>query len=212
MKVKHTIIAPVGGENDTIFLGIKEFPTERIILVAEPDFLREAENIKKDLERFKIPTRVERLKGPVWEELFRIVHEVTSGINEQNVIINVASGRGLMNCAATSAAFVNGIKAFGMNDDGEIMVLPVLKFNYYKLLSERKMKLLMLLGKDECCSSLEQLSQLAKMSLSLVSYHINGNLKSEGMKQLGLVETKDVGGRIHVELTTLGKLLLKGYV
>ena len=210
--IKHTIIAPVGGESDTIFLGIKEFPTERVILIAEPDFLREAENIKTDLERFKIPTRVERLKGPVWEELFRIVHEITSGINEQNVIINVASGRGLMNCAATSAAFVNGIKAFGMNDEGEIMVLPVLKFNYYKLLSERKMKLLMLLGKDDCCSSLEQLSQMAKMSLSLVSYHINGNLKSEGMKQLGLVSTKDVGGRIHVELTTLGKLLLKGYV
>ncbi len=210
---KHIIIAPVGGESDTIFLGIKEFPTERVVLIAEPDHLREAESIKADLERFKIPTRVERVKGPIWEELFRIVHDITEHTpKETEVIINVASGRGITNCAATSAAFVNGVKAFGMTDEGQIMVLPVLKFSYYKLLSDRKMKLLMLLGEPDCCSSLENLSQRAKMSLSLVSYHINGNLKSEGLKQLGLVETKDVGGRIHVELTTLGKLLLNGYV
>jgi len=50
------------------------------------------------------------------------------------------------------------------------------------------------------------------MSLPLISYHVNGNLKSEGLKELGLVETKEIKGRVEVELTTLGRLLLKGYV
>jgi hypothetical protein len=50
------------------------------------------------------------------------------------------------------------------------------------------------------------------MSLSLVSYHINGNLKSDGLKQLGLVDTLEKNGRVQVQLTTMGNLLLKGYV
>ncbi len=210
---RYTIIAPVGGETDSLFLGIREFQTERVILMAEQDELREAERVKQDLERFKVPAAIMRMNGPVWEETFRIVHEVAQAPpNGTEVILDVASGRGVMNCAATSAAFVNGVKAFGINDKGEMMLLPVLKFSYFTMLSDRKMKLLALLAEDDCCASLEELGRKAKMSLSLVSYHINGNLKSDGLKQLGLIETKELGGRIHVELTTLGRLLLKGYV
>ena len=50
------------------------------------------------------------------------------------------------------------------------------------------------------------------MSLPLVSYHIHGNRKSEGLKELGLVETKEVKGRVEVTITMLGRLLLKGYI
>ncbi len=208
---KHLIIAPIGGEPDALFLGIKEFPTEKVILIA--DGHREAERIKHELERFKIPVIVQRIRGPLWEELFRIVHEIVEALPpEIEAIISVSSGRGMMNCAATSAAFINGIKAFSITDEGGLMLLPVLKFNYYAMLSDRKMKLLALLAEKGCCASLDELGKKAKMSLSLVSYHVNGNLKSEGLKQLGLAETKEVSGRVHVELTTMGKLLLKGYV
>lgn len=50
------------------------------------------------------------------------------------------------------------------------------------------------------------------MSLPLISYHINGNLKSEGLKDMGLVETAEKKGRIEIKLSTLGVLLLRGYV
>jgi hypothetical protein len=50
------------------------------------------------------------------------------------------------------------------------------------------------------------------MSLPLVSYHVNGTLKSEGLKQLGLVETTEQKGRVEVHLSTLGKLLVRGYI
>jgi len=210
---KYLIIAPLGGEPDAIFLGVREFPTKRVLLIADDDDLRDADRIKTDLERFKIPATIQRIKGPLWEELFRIVHETTEAVNGTlEPILNVSSGRCMTNCAATSAAFVNGIKAFSMNNKGELVVLPVLKFSYHTLLSDRKMKLLSLLSGDDCCASLDELGRKAKMSLSLVSYHINGNLKSKGLKQLGLVETKNVGGRMHVEPTTLGRLLLNGYI
>ncbi len=210
---KHVIIAPLGGPSETIFIGIKEFPTERVVLIARPDDLREAENIKKDLARFKVPAAIERINGPLWDETFRIVKEIAAATpKELEVLINVASGKEMMRCAATSASFVNGLKAFGVDEQGQVVLLPVLKFSYYTLLSDRKMKLLSLLAQEDCCASLEEISRRTKMSLSLVSYHINGNLKSEGLKQLGLIETAEQSGRVHVSLTTMGRLLLKGYV
>ncbi|MBI1978678.1 MAG: hypothetical protein HYS62_01290 [Candidatus Aenigmarchaeota archaeon] len=39
-----------------------------------------------------------------------------------------------------------------------------------------------------------------------------GNMKSEGLKTMGLVETEEKRGRIKVRLTELGRLLVKGYV
>ncbi|MBI4155584.1 hypothetical protein HY498_05905 [Candidatus Woesearchaeota archaeon] len=50
------------------------------------------------------------------------------------------------------------------------------------------------------------------MSMPLLSYHINGILKSEGLKQLGLIDVKEGKGSLVIELNTLGKLLVKGYI
>ncbi len=50
------------------------------------------------------------------------------------------------------------------------------------------------------------------MSLPLISYHINGNLKSEGLKTMGLVETKEEKGRVSVELTSMGRMIVRGYI
>ena len=210
---KHILIAPVGGNNETIFSAIREFPTQSVVIVAEEGKLKVAERVKRDLERFQVPSSIRQLEGPLWEETFRVVHEtVLQSPKEFEVIINVSSGTDLMRCAIASAAFVNGLKAFGVNEKGDIILYPVLKFSYYNLLSERKMRLLSLLSQEQQVSSLEELGRSANMSLSLVSYHINGNLKSDGLKQLGLVDTLEKNGRVQVQLTTMGNLLLKGYV
>ena len=50
------------------------------------------------------------------------------------------------------------------------------------------------------------------MSLPLISYHINGTLKSEGLEKMGLVETVEGKRKIKLGLTTLGKMLIRGYV
>ena len=69
-----------------------------------------------------------------------------------------------------------------------------------------------MLSKPDCCISLEELSKKTKMSLPLISYHINGNLKSEGLKKMGLVDTNEMIGRIEIKLSILGRMLLNGYV
>lgn len=210
--MKNIIIAPVGENSDSVFMGIREFHTHYLILIADHERKDYAEKLKKDLERFKIPTIIKQMDAAnMWEDLFRIVGETKKEFPDYEVIMNVSSGTNIVNCAATSAAFVNGIRAYGVEQD-RIVLLPVLKFSYYKLITDKKMDILRLLAQKDCCGSLEELSKKTGMSLPLVSYHINGNLKSEGLRDLGLVETIEVKGKLHIQLSTMGDLLVKGFV
>ncbi|MBN2518594.1 MAG: hypothetical protein JXB14_07115 [Candidatus Altiarchaeota archaeon] len=210
--MSYLIIAPVGDHMDALFVGIREFPTKKVVLVSPENRLQAAEGAKKDLEKFQIPVDIIPIKGNIWEETFRIVCEVKKANEKENIMINVATGDWTTRCAATSAAFVNGIKAFTVSDN-QIMLLPILKFSYYKILTERKMKILQTIHREQdCCSSLEELSKKTSMSLPLISYHINGNPKSEGLKEMGLVETTDKRGKTEIRLTTLGRMLMKGYI
>jgi len=208
---KKVVIAPVGDYMDALYIGIKEFPTERVILITPENMIEEAKKAQDELKKFNIPVQITEIKGNVWEEMFQKIAEIKAIEKDKDIIINTATGDRVSTCAATSAAFVNGLKAMSITD-GIAMMLPVLKFSYYNMLTDKKMEILKLLKKPDCCSSLEELSKKTKMSLPLISYHINGNLKSEGLKDMGLVETTENKGKIAIKLSTLGKLLIKGYV
>lgn len=210
--MKYVVVAPAGPNLDALYVGIKEVPTEKIYLIAEEKKIDYAEKAKKELEKFKIPVEIFQIEGDPWEEIFRSVAEIKKKEFGKQIIINVGTGDKDQSCAATSAAFVNGLKAFSIKRN-ELMMLPVLKFSYYKMLVDKKLQILSILFKDRnCCASLDELSKKTNMSLPLLAYHINGNMKSEGLKQMDLVETEEKGGRIQVKLTTLGKLIVKGYV
>lgn len=206
------MIAPVGPYIDALYLGIRDFPTEKVYLITSPESIKDAMTARESLQKFKIPAEILQIHGNLWEETFEIIAKIKERVKEHELLVNVATGDRDMRCAATSAAFVNGLKAISVMGD-ETMILPVLKFSYYRLLSDRKMDILRTLYVEkDCCASLEEMSHKMKMSLPLLSYHINGTMKTEGLKQLGLVETAEEKGRVKVTLTTLGKLLVKGYV
>jgi hypothetical protein len=212
--MKNVMIAPVGKHMDAIYVGIREFPTKKVILITPENKIDFALETKKDLDKFRIPVEIKEIKGNVWEETFKAVAEIKELVGDTNVLINVSTGDRDNRCAATSAAFVNGIRAFGVSDeDNEAMLLPILKFSYYNVITDKKMGILKTIANIKtCCSSLEQLSKETKMSMPLISYHVNGTLKSDGLKKLGLVETEEIKGKIKISLTTQGKLLVKGYI
>ena len=199
---------------EDLFVGLREFPTERLILVADSSRKEEVERTKKDLEKFKIPFQVKMLsqEGHIWERTFEAISEIKKAEADNPLLINVSTGDRDTRCAATSAAFVNGIKAFAVDKD-QAMLLPVLKFSYYKILTDKKIGILKTINNNvNCCASLEELSKKTGMSLPLISYHINGTLKSDGLKELGLVETMEKKGRVEVQLSMMGRLLIKGYI
>ena len=212
-KMKNVVIAPVGEYIDALFVGLKEVPTERVVLVSNDHYMSKAQDVKRELERkFKIQVQIKNIKGNIWEEMFKAVAEIKETEKDNNIFINVSTGDRDTRCAATSAAFVNGLKAFTA-DGNNTMLLPVLKFSYYKLLTDRKMEVLKTLySENGNALTLEELGKKTKMSLPLISYHIHGTLKSDGLNELGLIELDENKSRIKVKLSLLGRLLVKGYV
>jgi hypothetical protein len=207
--MRNLVIAPVGDNIDALFIGLREFPAQKIILITPPGKIKVAQRVKADLNKFKIDVSIEDVSGNLLEGMFEKISKIKQIEKDSNIIVNIATGDRLSTCAALSAAFVNGLKAFGV-ENNEVMLMPILRFSYYKILTDRKLSLLKLLFKSD--KTLENLSKETKMSLPLISYHINGNLRADGLKQLGLVQTNDSKGRVTVSISTLGRLLVKGYI
>ena len=205
-----TVIAPVGDDLSALFIGIKEFPTDRVILITPSKHVRDAEKVRKKLEEFTIKTEIRKTEGNVMEDMFRIFGELCAIYPDHEIIVNVATGDRMSTCAALSAAFANGLKAIGIMD-GKTMALPIMKLSYYKQLSDNKLKILQKLPQKDFVS-LKNLCEKLSMSLSLLSYHISGNYKHQGLKDLRLVEVKETGKNVFVKLSQMGNLLLKGYI
>jgi DNA-binding transcriptional ArsR family regulator len=209
--VYHTLVAPVGEDIETMFPIIRTFPTDNIVLITDKEDLKHASDFQKNLEKFKIPVRIAEVKNYSIDEIFKTIKLIADS-SKNEIIINVASGNKVTSCLTLCAAYVHGIKAVGMINDS-VVLLPIMRFSYYKILSEQKLRILKLLRKKkDCCASLEELSREMKMSLPLVSYHINGSHKVDGLKQMGLIETIDMRKKVEIKLSTLGKMLMAGYL
>lgn len=213
--MKYILIAPVEEDIDYLFLSVREFRISKIHLLSLPNELEKAQKIVAELKRFKIPVQISKIVGltefDTWENSFKVISGIKKSKKEAEILVYVGKENSFKMCCNICASYVNGLKAFTINQNN-ITMLPVMKFSYYKSISDKKMNLLKMLNNRNCCSSLEELSKKSGHSLSLISYHINGNLKSEGLKSMGLVETTEHKGKIAVELSQLGRMLVKGYL
>ena len=206
----YTVIAPVGDNPKALFVGMKEFPTERVILVTPTKNLKTARKLAKKLKDFTIKVEIVETTGNMMEDMFRVFGNVVSIHNPDDLVVNVATGDRMSTCAALSASFANGLKAFGVMGDRTV-ILPIMKLSYYNELSDNKLKILKLLDSEDY-TSLKELGKKSKMSISLLSYHINGNYKHKGLREYRLVEVKEEKKNLLVKLSSMGKLLLKGYI
>jgi hypothetical protein len=152
-------------------------------------------------------------KENVIRDTMERVNEILNieGRNFQQVLMNVSSGDKLIGCAALSAAFINGIKAFGMDSTKSVpLLMPVLKLSYNEIISTAKIKILKTIdGMGGMINSLEELEQASGLGKPLLSYHVQGGKDSKGLANLGLVEVeRGDRGKMIINLTTLGKLLV----
>lgn len=206
----HIVIAPVGDNPQALFVGIKEFPTEKVILIVPKENVREAEKLRRKLEEFTISAEIVELSENMMESMFREFGRIVSAYPPDNLIVNVATGDRMSTCAALSAAFANGLKAFGVSD-GKAMLMPIMRLSYYHELSERKLKIMKALQGQDFIAPID-LAKKLKMSISLVSYHINGNFHSKGLKGYHLVEVREKGKNVFIRLSQIGNMLLRGYI
>jgi len=90
--MKHIMVVPVGEKTDTdaLYVGIREFPTEKVYLIARKDRMDSMREVRKDLEKFKLPVSViEMAESNHWEETFRAINEITHIEKGKDIIIKM---------------------------------------------------------------------------------------------------------------------------
>lgn len=211
-SVRILQIATLGDEEDPIYVGIREYPVSKLVLIHEPEKRFRASEVARKLGELHIPVERREVANPaqdMYEVIAAIVNQEASQYDD--VFINVSSGRKLMTCSAISAAFVNGLKAFHVEGDSPMM-LPVLKFSYSEVISASKFKILHALDAlGGAAESLNLLSEASGVEKSLLSYHLRGGRDSKGLEELGLVDIdRGVQGRLLIRLSEMGHLILIG--
>jgi hypothetical protein len=212
--MKSTMVAIIGSDadsSDVLYQGLREFNSDKVVLLAESGHMNSAEKIKRELEKMKIPAVLEPLETRTsMEHIFARLSRIRERENGNKIIVNVDTDY-MSSCIALSAAFVNGVQAIGILDE-KIIAYPIMKFSYYNALSDRKMLVLQTIAKKGKFESLESLSVELKMSLPLVTYHVRGSRDKPGLEELGLIETQRNRGKIITNLSPLGKLIVNGLV
>ena len=202
-------------DQDGIALGIRSFPVHKLVMICFESDKNKAEEFSKRIRGvLGLPTTINLVtKENVIRDTMERVNEILS-LNAkefQQVLMNISSGDKLLGCAALSSAFINGIKAFGMDSTHTIpLLMPVLKLSYSEIISEAKIKILKAIDSaGGIIGSLDELEELSGFGKPLLSYHVQGGKDSKGLAGLGLIEVeKGERGKISATLTTLGKLLV----
>jgi len=215
-NMKTLQIATFGFDGqEGIALGIRSFSVHKLALICFNSDKNRAEDFAKKIKSvLGVPITITIVtKENVVRDTMESVNEILNlhAKEFEQVLLNVSSGDKLIGCAALSAAFINGIQAFGMDDTHTVpLLMPVLKLSYNEIISEAKIKILKSINTaGGVIQSLEQLEQISGYGKPLLSYHVQGAKDSKGLADLGLVEVeKGDRGKISARLTTLGKLLV----
>ncbi len=210
--MKTLQIAVLGGGDDAVLVGLRNFPAHKLILLASGENMGQANTLSENLtSTLKLLVEVVPIKDTTIATMLEAVGQIVraeSGIFEE-FLINVGSASKHLTCAGVAAAFVHGIKAFDVIGEQPALV-PVMKFSYTKAVTEPKMEILRAIeGAGGVVESLEKLSGFSNYGKPLLSYHIRGSEDGEGLEELGLVEVeRGKRGRLRVKLTPLGRTLL----
>jgi len=213
--VQQTIqIATFGEDREGILAGIRNFPIHKLVLFHYQEDKNEVDEFARNLRTtLGIPISLRVITKP---DVIRSAMEHVADILKkeagqfEQILINVSAGDKMIGCAALSCAFVNGIKAFGIDGEGKPMMLPILKLSYNEIISDAKIKILQAIDSSGgSIESLEDLTKITEFGKPLLSYHIQGNDESKGLVQLGLVDVERLErGRSKIILNTLGKMLI----
>jgi hypothetical protein len=215
-EFKTLQIATFGKDDqDGVALGIRSFPVHKLVLICFDSDKNKADEFSNKIRSvLGISVAITLVtKENVVRDTMERVNEILNlhGSEFRQVLMNVSSGDKLIGCAALSSAFINGIKAFGMDSSHKNpLLMPVLKLSYNEIISDAKIKILKAIDSaGGGIGSLEQLEQLSGYGKPLLSYHVQGGKDSKGLANLGLVDVeKGDRGKISAKLTVLGKLLV----
>jgi hypothetical protein len=179
LKTLH--IATFGSDGqDGIALGLRGFLVHKLVMICFNSDKSKAEEFSRRIKGvlgLTITINLVTKENVIRDTMERVNEILNLNAKEfQQVLLNVSSGEKLLGCAALSSAFINGIKAFGMDSTGTIpLLMPVLKLSYSEIISEAKIKILKAIDSaGGIIGSLDQLEELSGYGKPLLSYHVQG--------------------------------------
>ena len=206
-------IASFGEAENDIMIGVRNFPINKLAVLCYEDQKPKVEEFATNLintlgiQVDYMSVSRNNLFHDVLERIAELIKDESGYVD--HILMNVSDGDKILGSAALCAAFVNGIKTFGTDGEGNPMLLPVLKLTCNEVISPAKIQILKAI--DEAGGSVKGLEQLGKLShfgKPLLSYHIQGSKDARGLIDLGLVEVDRGKGKLRVDLTTMGKLCI----
>jgi len=212
MPLKTLQIVILGGSDDAVLVGLRNFPAHKLILIVSPDHTTQASALSGKLtDTLKLAIDVLQVKDDRVPTMLEAVGQIVrkESENYEDFLINIGSADRHLTCAGVTAAFVYGIKAFDVIGE-QPEVLPVMKFSYMQVVTDSKLEILRAIERSGGeVESLEKLSETSNYGKPLLSYHIRGSEDGEGLEELGLVDVeRGKRGRLRVRLTALGRILL----
>jgi len=212
MPLKTLQMAILGGNEEAVFVGLRNFPAHKLALITTADTKDQAEQLAgKITDTLRLAVSVVTIQDRSIQTMLDTIGQLVKGETEgfQDFLINVGSACQHLTCAGVTAAFIHGIKTFDVVGDRP-EVIPVMKYGYIQTVTESKLEIMRAIersGGD--VDSLEKLSEITNYGKPLLSYHIRGSQDSKGLESLGLVEIeRGKRGRLHVRLTPLGRTIL----
>ncbi len=120
-NMKTLQIATFGSDGqDGIALGIRSFPVHKLALICFGSDKNKADDFARKIMAVlgvQITITIVTKENVIRDTMERVNEILNLHAKEfQQVLLNVSSGDKLIGCAALSAAFINGIQAFGMDD------------------------------------------------------------------------------------------------
>lgn len=212
MPLKTLQIAVLGGSEDAILVGLRNFPAHKLLLLASGENIGQANALSENLKTtLKLPVEVVPIRDKTIAAMLEAVGQIirSESGNFQDFLINVGPASKQLTGAGVAAAFVLGIRAFDVVGE-QPDILPVMKFSYTQAVTEPKLEILRAIeSAGGVVESLEKLSGVSNFGKPLLSYHIRGSDEGDGLEELGLVEVeRGKRGRLRVKITALGRTLL----
>jgi len=212
MPFRTLQIAVLGGNEEAVLVGLRNFPAHKLTLISSVESADQANQLSNKLmETLRLDVEIMQVTEGTIPAILEVIAQVVRKDSEtfQDFLINVGSASKQLTSAAVTAAFVHGVKAFEVMGD-QAVALPIMNFSYIHAITEPKMEILRAI--ERCggdVESLEKLSQASNFGKPLLSYHIRGSENGRGLEKLGLVEVERwKRGRLKVRLTPLGRTLL----
>jgi len=212
MPLKTLQIAILGGNDEAIFVGLRNFPTHKLALITPPEAAAQSASVSAKLaDTLKIAVSIVEVKDGSTQSILDMIGQLVRKEREDfgDFLINVGSAGRTLACAGVTAAFVYGIKAFDVSGE-QAEMFPVMRFSYIEAVTAPKIEILRAIDRSGGrIESLEMLSSIMNYGKPLLSYHIRGSRESRGLESLGLVEIeRGKRGRLQVKLTPLARTLL----